>query len=775
MNSPSPSSSCSLAMKLPRRSTTRVGGAALLTLFMLLVVTPAGLAQVQAAAEEPAPATSRRAGPDDGILLNFQDASIEAVLKHLSEVTGLTIIKPSEVEGRITVISRQSLSVEQAVQLINSVLNVQGFAAVRTGDVLKLIPLSEVSTAGIPVAVGADPQLIPETDEVITQVIPLRSVQAPQLVDDLRPLIAPSAVLTANADSNTVVITDTAARVRRLVTVIAAIDRSQVGAMDVRVFPLQYARATDAAQLVNEIFGSGERAGQRNSREERIRAFMRRGRGGGNGDDSSESTLPGQTLQASADDRANAVVVSGAPELLDVVERVLSELDTNQASTQGVFIYPVKNGDAANLEGVLNTLFGTSDVASARNANGQAAGGRSGRGGRGGRGDNSQSAEGPWTGPRGPAADGDGAAQADQGQDQGRRGGRREAMREGMDNQLSGESLQTAGDLYGQVFVVSDEDSNSLLVMTAPGYFDAVRQILEEVDAPVPQVLIKALIAEVTHTDSLDLGAEFSILNAPDASSLFTSFGLATADGGMIYRLLEEDVTATLRALEEVGKLEVLSRPYILASDNQLATITVGSEVPFITSTQFTELGGVRNTVRYEDVGIILDVTPHIAPDGKVTMEVAPEISALSGESVAVSENVFLPVIEKRSAETRVAIHDGQTIVIGGLMEDRLTADIDKVPLLGDIPVLGHLFKRERTTKRKTELLIFLTPHIAAEAEVLGEMTEAEMRGVEIVPGAVEPGEYQRHLDALKPPRADEGEASVPAPLDAQESAGQPE
>jgi len=291
------------------------------------------------------------------------------------------------------------------------------------------------------------------------------------------------------------------------------------------------------------------------------------------------------------------------------------------------------------------------------------------------------------------------------------------------------------------------------MVMTASKNFDRVKEIIGELDRAVPQVLIKVLLAEVTHDNSLDLGAEFSVLNLR-ASGLGqtagTDFGVAAQTTGLMINVLEKDVTAALAALQKVGKLDVLSRPYILASDNQAASITVGQEVPFITNTRTTETGQTINTIQYQDIGIILKVTPHINPDGLVILDVSPEISTLTGTTVPISEVVNAPVFAKRSATSRVAIRDGQTIVIGGLMEDRRTENVKKVPLLGDVPVLGTLFKRTTTEGSKTELLIFLTPHVAAQPEALAGISEGELTSSKVIRKAIAPGAFDEHMKGME-------------------------
>jgi general secretion pathway protein D len=295
--------------------------------------------------------------------------------------------------------------------------------------------------------------------------------------------------------------------------------------------------------------------------------------------------------------------------------------------------------------------------------------------------------------------------------------------------QTGGSQSSSSSDISDEAYFEADENTNSLLVMTSSKNYEKIKPIIEQLDKRLGQVLIKVLFAEVTHTDSLDLGFEFSVLNMRDdgdSTLLSTDFGVGSTSDGFLVQAIEGDFTATLRALQEVGKLNVLSRPYILTRDNQTATITVGEEVPFITDTRTTETGQTINTIQYEDIGIILEVTPSINPEGLVIMEVSPEISTTTAKTVPISETVNAAVFAKRSSTTRVEVRSGQTIVIGGLVEDQLTESVKKVPGLGNLPIVGNLFKRTTTEKSKKELLIFLTPHVAMVDEELTAISEAE-------------------------------------------------
>jgi general secretion pathway protein D len=443
---------------------------------------------------------------------------------------------------------------------------------------------------------------------------------------------------------------------------------------------------------------------------------------------------------------------------------VLDELDSDPATEQAVFIYSLRNARARNLEAVVNTLFGGGLQAGGITQRGTQQQQQPQRGTQ----QQQQQPQRQQTTPFGQGGQTTGgtfgqfAMQQQQAQQQ--RGGTAATAAQ---QRLSPQAAGTASDLFGQVYVVADEDTNSLLVATGSRHFDRIREVLEELDRPVPQVLIKVLLAEVTHSDGLDLGVEFSVLNRQafggEFSQIGTEFGVSAATGGAVYRLTRDDVTAAVRALATVGKLDVLSRPYILTSDNQPARILVGQQVPIPRNTRTTETGQTISNIDYRDAGIILEVTPHINPEGLVIMDVAPSISALTESTVQIAPGFNAPVFNERSAFSRVAIRDGETIVIGGLMEDRLTQTVQKVPLLGDIPVIRHLFRRTISNKSKTELLIFLTPHVAQAPEVLRDISDGERDNARVVPQAVEPGAFQDHMRSMErlEGRRDRGEGRM--------------
>ena len=283
-----------------------------------------------------------------------------------------------------------------------------------------------------------------------------------------------------------------------------------------------------------------------------------------------------------------------------------------------------------------------------------------------------------------------------------------------------------------------EENANTLLISASPRYFDTVMALIEELDKPPPQVLIQVLLVEVTLDDSLDFGIDWSLQASPGNASLATGTdfnvqGEIAALGGFSVALSSGDFAFFLRALQTQGRVEILSRPQILASDNETARINVGSEVPLVTNVRETSEGTILSTIQYREVGILLEVTPRINPEGFVRLDVKPEISSVSENTVEVIGGGSAIVLDSRTAETTVTVQDGHTIVIGGLITNQTTQLESKVPLLGDIPGLGWLFKEIREVKDRRELLIVLTPHVMSTIEQMDKVTADEVESLSLL------------------------------------------
>ncbi len=317
----------------------------------------------------------------------------------------------------------------------------------------------------------------------------------------------------------------------------------------------------------------------------------------------------------------------------------------------------------------------------------------------------------------------------------------------------------------GQATVSYDPETRKLIVVTDDETAENISRVVTNLNRLAPQVLIKVVFLEVTYTKGLDLGVEGSfnknIGNGTSASVGQVFSGLSGLSGvpagqGGLYTLTGTDYTVTLHALAQAGKLEVLSRPTILARNNQQAVITVGQRVPLITGVSYTQYGQPINSYQYQDVGIILTVTPFITSDGMVEMVVAPEISNLADTTVSITAGLTngvgaagMPIINTRSADTVVVTPDGQTVVIGGLMQKLKTETISKIPVLGDIPLLGAAFRRKVSSDTKTELLIFLTPYVVQYPKQLAAMVAKERADLRVAPQEIPADELNRYLDTL--------------------------
>ncbi|MDO8542640.1 MAG: hypothetical protein Q7S40_19545 [Opitutaceae bacterium] len=312
--------------------------------------------------------------------------------------------------------------------------------------------------------------------------------------------------------------------------------------------------------------------------------------------------------------------------------------------------------------------------------------------------------------------------------------------------------------MVGDAMISSDTETRRLIIVTDEETNENIKTIVQWLDKPKPQVLINVVFVQVTHTNDLDLGTEatytgkIGIKNSPTGTAE-TKFGLASALAdplgfGAFYSITaKHGIEATLHALAARNKTEILSRPSILTRSSQQATIMVGQRIPIITSSRVSDqTNNTINTVMYEDVGIILRVTPFITAEGLVEMIISPEISSLSATTVPISNTVNSPAIDRRAADTVVVTPSDQTVIIGGLISTQKNDQENKVPLLGDLPLIGYAFKRKTKADTKTELLIFLTPHVVRTPEELANVSGMERKQMDLAPTAFTKEEMDRVL-----------------------------
>jgi general secretion pathway protein D len=347
----------------------------------------------------------------------------------------------------------------------------------------------------------------------------------------------------------------------------------------------------------------------------------------------------------------------------------------------------------------------------------------------------------------------------------------------------SGSLQYNANGTVGNATISYDPDTHNIIIIADEDTTRDITTVITNLDRPQPQVLIKVVFLQVTHSDATDIGVEGGWMRGVGASmtgAVANSFGLSglssgtgsnasvanifgmpissfsaiapyTAGAGAgMYQVLGNDFQATLRAIAQAGKAEVLSRPSILARNNQPASVVVGQYVPLITSVSYNTISGTPiNSITYTDVGIILTVTPYITSDGMVEMIVAPQTSAIdSTTTVPIASGVNAPVIDTIAANTVAITPNGQTVVIGGLMQRDKSSTEQKIPILGDIPFLGNFFKRRVASNSREELLIFLTPYVIQAPTQLAAFSNTE-KARTLIPKSYSEQELDRFLDKM--------------------------
>jgi len=308
--------------------------------------------------------------------------------------------------------------------------------------------------------------------------------------------------------------------------------------------------------------------------------------------------------------------------------------------------------------------------------------------------------------------------------------------------------------LLGDAIIQIDPESRSIVIVADDETHASIAKVIAKLDNPKPQVLIKVVFVEVTFDKDFDVGLEGNYtvkVGGGKTMNVGSFFGLTNVLSNGAYATLDSsNLTATLHALSTSGKAKILSRPSIMARNNQEAVIVVGQEIPIVVNSQITDAGNINSTYRYQDVGVILRVTPFIASDKTVEMIVAPEISSLSNQTVTVSPNVNIPIINKRSAETVVVTPNATTVVIGGLMQKQESKKVEKVPILGSIPLLGIPFRRTVSQEVRSELLIFLTPYIVDSGAGYKRLTVDEANRAQLTRDILTPEDVEDNLDTLR-------------------------
>jgi len=721
------------------------------------------------------------------IAMNFYDLDIDHLLRLLSEAAGVTIYKSDQVTGKVTVIAPEPVSIEEAFQILNSVLDVRGFTMVQTANGLyEVIPKSQAMQSALPLKFGARPEEVRPGDELITQVIPLKHLDASDLASQIQGLLSQEASLIPTS-TNRLIVTDTAARIQRVLTLIADTEEQLSGGL--KVFPLQYYDASEMANLVGSLVlarAGAAAAGPRPAWEQRVRVAAP-----GAARLPVRPAAPRAAAPAGAgpefcypDTRTNSLIVLATPTHLQQIEQLIAGLDRPVSLRGTYFVYPVQNLVASELAQLIGPQVGaqvsvqapgaqparpgagigpSAQVPAPRGAGPRFRGTPTSGIGLGparlilDRSGENQHASALELEPLGGPAEGEGppvptmplpppAGMPEQVAPQ------PEQPPPGPEAEIAEEREEVAGAAAREAMITADDNANVLLISAPPEQIELLRELLEQLDVLPPQVHIRAIIAEVSLTRDTSLGFQWNKLpvlkpyGGAFTGEFTTNFGITTpANGdqakaplGLFGQISGEDFEAVLTALTTDSHVRILATPSIFTSNNQQATIDVSKGIPFVTSTsRYEQTGSTYSSVEYKSVGIVLEVTPRVTQGNVVQMQVHVTSNEL-GEYITVGEDRYAST-NQRVADATLNIRDGYTIVLGGLMRDTILRSSNKVPILGDLPILGSLFRTSNSKREKSELLVFLTPHVVRTPAEAAQVTEAEKSKLPEVPRSLQP------------------------------------
>jgi len=652
------------------------------------------------------------------IVFNFDNADVEVVIQAAAEIVGFNYVLAPAARGRkVTVQTIGKIAGDDVFNVLLTILDVNGLAAVRSGNLYRIIPREGAPQAPVRTIVGREMDPDVPGDQVLTQIVRLQYVSAAEAVTLLRPFVPAQGAVSAHRDTNLLLLTDTAANIRRLLDIVRLIDVA-LTLDEPQIIKILYADAQEMAQLLSQLFVTG-----------RVRT------GGAAPVAAPPVPTPGVPPRPAADSgagadrvplivaerRSNSIVVYASKQDTGAIQRLIEKLDVDIYGGQRVFIYFAENSKVKDLAVTLDAIYGRGDQPQTSQAQGPA-GYRPG-------------AVPPPTAPP-PAVP-------------------------PLPSRPAGAGLATFGGEVGpavtDIRFIADEVTNAIIVTTHPRLYKEIEETIKKLDRMPRQVLIEVLAAEVVLTDDTKLGIEWairngkftftntqtsisssSLSNAPSLPAQGLIPGGGSLGGGLVplgfnmFTFAANEFIAALNALATENRVNVLSSPSIMTSENKKAVINVSTSVPIVTSQQVPVSAGgdtgnsITQSVEYKDAGIILTVTPRIGQGGTVSLDVKQEVNDV-GENEPPPINS--PRFRKREAETSVVLLNNQTLVLGGLIQNKRTRIRTGIPFLNRIPVLGYLFGATEEVIEKTELLMLITPRVVGTAVDAARITEQMRRG----------------------------------------------
>ena len=685
-------------------------GLAPLTCAALLVAPARGAdddarANAAPAAGPQAAATPAARSTEDPVTLNFVNADIEAVVRAIGQYTGRTFVIDPRVKGTLTLVTERPVTRRQAYEELLSALRLQGFTLVESpeaGGVARVVLEADAKLQGGRVL--SSDTTPPRGDQIVTQVFRLQYESATNLVPVLRPLIAPNNTIAAYAANNTLVITDYADNLRRIARIIEDIDSP--ASADVQVVPLQYAIAVDIATIVNKVLDEGTRS-------------------------AGQSVDAGQRVIVQAEPRSNSLIVRAASRArIDQTKALIAQFDQPSATPGNINVVYLRNAQAMRLAPLLRAVLASDPNFVAQSGSTASLSGSSSSGSGLSGGSSSTSGSTSGLGSSGGFGSSTGSTP----------GGGGSAATGGSAGGGGSSTVTDRSGLSGMI--QADPATNSLIITAPPSLYRNIRAIIDKLDARPAQVVIESLVVELSGDNASEFGIQWQALNGFSSSSTSvvggTNFGsssqniISAASNlsnlgqglnlGLIKGTIDIPGVGTItnmgllaRALETKANANILERPNIQTLDNEEGKFLVGQNVPFVTGS-YANTGTVTTTTTgstvtpfqtYErhDVGLLLRVKPQISEGGTVRMTIYIEDSSVSAGTSGTDL-----ILNKRMFETNVVVDDGNFIVLSGMIQDQTTENQYKVPILGDIPFIGHLFRYDSREHVKTQTMVFLRP-----------------------------------------------------------------
>ncbi len=629
------------------------------------------------------PASAQPEPEDELITMNFEDADIRILIKFISELVQKNFIIDEKIKGKVTIISPEKITVTEAYRVFESILEVKGFTLVPAGKVIKIVPKGEAKTRGIETGTGKTLLPSEREDEFITRIIRLEYVNVDEMLNLVRPLFSKDGNIQSYKATNTLIMTELKSNLYRILKIINELDVKGYHA-ELYVIPLQYASVKTVSDHLNKILEQGAVA---TARRQPARRTARTPATTGT------ATVAGVSAAAKiiSDERTNSLIVLATRNDYETITQLVQKLDVEAPEGRGrVNIYYLQNAVAEEIVSVLNEFISGIKTL--------------------------------------------------------------EQTEQGVQRTVR---LPTETD----VKIVADKATNALIISADPEDYEQVREVLEKLDIPRSQVLIEALFMEVRGTDTLNVGVEWVAFGGTvgtDNSIDRLGFGTSLTGGGALPSIIGDindrtipsgslgagfslgvfgnfididglefpSIGALVTAVATRSDTNILATPQILTMDNEEAEIIIGENRPFVTQARSDQgVNDVFQSFDYQDVGLTLKVTPHISQNRSVRLEIFQEISRVD-ELATESTGATAPVTTKRSADTAVVVQDGHTIVIAGLIQDDVNTTSRKVPCLGDLPWFGYLFKSDTNSTGKTNLMIFLTPHIVTNPSEAAQLSD---------------------------------------------------